>query len=246
MPTSWSDRALQIRSGELTKACSVPGCRLPTYRMSSTCEPHRQALRTKGSTTAGRVTIRELRPNVIVAMAFIVEQEAKAHPAILAALDYLERLTKTAAELERDSPRQGQRPRPGARVDSLLARFRRDSVDLRLVLATGIACELHRLSDPRRWPDHRHASHQFAAAVACLARGRSRGVRTEGASRPAIRSPSTGFLRELARQLRDPLTPLYIRAATSIHDRAERLANPVPRAALDQPFTSDSHRTTSI
>lgn len=237
MPTDWPTRAAQIRAGATVRTCEVSGCRLPTYRLGRICEGHRTALRTKGSTTATRVTIKELRPWRTMALAFVVDQEAKGHPAVLAALDYLQRAARTAAALERET-RQGQRPRPAARVDAFLGLMHRDAIDLRLILAWGTACELHRLQEPRRWPDALHSGHQFAAAVATLARRRARQGASAGVSRPCTPKPSTGYLRELARQLRDPLVAFYAKAAQHLHNGIERTAHPVPRAALETPFTT--------
>lgn len=240
MPTDWPNRAHQIAT-RLPRICEVAGCKLPTYKVGRMCLPHRQQVRDKGHPTAGRVSIVELRPWHQLALHFVLKQDAAKHPGILAAVEFLAFLTRTAPDA---ADRAGRWTRPHERVSIYLALLRRDAVDVRSIIAWGIACELHRMLHPRRWPDASHAAYQFGMAVACMARKRVRSGASIGRTHDAFKK-SAGYIRELARTLRDPLLPLFVKAAKHLHDATEHTAHPVSAAALHHPFTTTNNEATA-
>lgn len=234
MPTDWQTRKQQLRDRP-PKSCDVPGCKLPAYKVGHLCLPHRRKQQGQGHPTAERVTLIELRPWRDLASQFIAKQEAAGHPGVLAAVEFLERLVRTAPDV---ADKAGRWTRPHERASIYFALLRRDAVDVRIVIAWGIACELHRMQYPKRWPDADHAAFQFGMAVACIARKRVRSGASTGRSQDAFKK-SAGYVKELARQLRGPLLPLYVRAAHHLHTQIERATRPIPSAALQQPFITE-------
>lgn len=239
MPTDWTTRKQQLRDRP-QRPCEVSSCRLPIHQMGRYCLLHWTAKNSTGHPTAGRVSIMELRPYRKLAMHFIEQQQAAEHPGVLAAIEYLERRIATAVDTSSGSTAH---LRPHQRVAFFLAWMRRDCLDPRLIVATGIAVELHSREQPHRWPDKAHADFQFGQAVACIARHRVRSGKSAGRSNNNYRKPA-GFCLQLARDLRDPLLPLYVKAAQHLHETAVRASLPIPAAALSQPFTSGNAATT--
>lgn len=237
MPTDWTTRKQQMRERP-RPPCEVPGCRNFVRHIGRWCALHDRAISRKGHHSVGRVTVNELRPYRDLAAAFM-DQHAE-HPGMVAAVDYVERRIAAAV----DPVRRGEGTRhlqPRERMEAFLAHARRDAVDPKKIVACGIACEIHAREFPERWPDKSHADVQFAHAVACLAQRRVITGKTAGRDSPT-RKPE-GFLKEIARQLRDPLIPLYTRAAHHLHQTATRAANPL-HGAMSVPFSSSQNANT--
>lgn len=233
MATDWTTRKRQMRDRP-PRTCEVPGCRLPAARIGSRCAAHDAKVKNGGHHTAARVTILELRPWVEIAANFIAKQEAAGHPGILAAVEFLERLIRAVVEPEGKAHRFTS---PTERAAFVLAHWRRDALDVRRIIAVGVAVELHSLQFPKRWPDALFSDVQFGHAVASYTRSRQRSGASIGRTNDATRK-TPALTKEMARQLRQPLLPLYVKAAAHLHQTIERAAQPIERAALNTPFHS--------
>lgn len=232
MATDWPTRFRKVRDRP-PRTCEVPGCYLPADRVGSKCVAHRRRMQEHGHPTAGRVTTYELRPWTKLALDFLERNQD--HVGIVAGVEFLERLVRTAPDHEGQVHRH---TKPSERVERFLSHLRRDAIDVRNIIAVGIACELHRLQHPRRWPDATHSAVQFGHEVLALARTRQRSGASVGRTNRAQSRKTPAFVKEVGRQLREPLIPLFAKAAHHLHQQIERAAQPVDRAALNTPFTS--------
>lgn len=238
MATDWTTRKRQIAAKPMP--CEVPGCRMYARRPDRFCASHTARLKTRGHHTAGRVSLLELRPWRRHALDFI-ERNAT-HPGFIAALDWLEERARVAASADVAGRSNTMRIRPTERVRIYWSQMRRDAVDLRLVIACGIAGELHRLYFPERWPDLRHVEHNTGNAYASLIRGRVKSGKSEGRDTAAMTTPA-GYLCALAHEIRGALLPLFVKAAHTIKTQADRAAQPIPPAVLQQPFATQNETT---
>lgn len=235
MATDWTTRKRQIAANPMP--CEVPGCRMYARRPNRYCPSHDAGLRSRGHHTAGRVTLLELKPWKRHALDFI-ERNAS-HPGIVAALEWLEERARAAASADVAGRSSTRGIRPTERVRVYWSQMRRDAVDLRMVIACGIACEVHRLYFPERWPDLRHAEHNSGSAYASLIRGRVKSGKSEGRDTAAMTVPA-GYLCALAQEIRGALLPLFVKAAQTIKTQADRAAQPIPPAVLTQPFSTEA------
>lgn len=224
-------RLLQAQARNRT--CDIPGCYLPADRIGSLCVAHAWRTKKNGHHTAARVTTYELRPWTKLALDFL--ERNRDHAGIVAGVEFLERLVRTAPDHEGSVHRL---TKPAERVARFLSHLRRDAIDVRRIIAAGIACELHRMQQPQRWPDATHTAVQFGHEVLAFARTRQRSGASVGRTNSAQTNRTPAFVKETARQLRDPLVPLYFKAAQHLHQQIERAAQPVPTAALNTPFHS--------
>lgn len=230
--TDWITRKRQMRDRP-PRRCEVPGCYLPADRVGSQCVAHRRRTQDHGHPTAGRVTTYELRPWTRLALDFLERNQD--HAGVVAGIEFLERLVRIAPDHE---GRVHRHTKPSERVERFLSHLRRDAIDVRNVIAVGIACELHRMQHPKRWPDATHSAVQFGHEVLAFARTRVRSGASIGRTNPAQENRTPAFVKEVARQMRDPLLPLYVKAAQHLHQQIERTAQPVPAAALTTPFVA--------
>lgn len=231
MPSLTWDSRLRGLAGRPRGACEVRGCTRQTLAVGRLCALHSQRLRDKGHATIGRVTVSELIPYRTLAFAFVEAQQAAEHPGVLAGIRYLERWVHDAPAAGNGVARWAA---PDVRLNLWLDHARRDFLDVRMVLASGIACVLHEMSFPHRWPDGHHAEFQLGWAVAALLKRKVKSGKLYGEHR-AIRKP-TGFVLRLARELRGVMLPLFVRAATHLKTTAEQAAEPIPAAVVKVPF----------
>lgn len=202
------------------RRCEEQGCTNSAYGLGSRCGAHAKARRRCGHVTAGQVTHRELAPYVKAARAFVDRQDASGHSGVLNALAWMtERMREAQATGTLHS-----RTAAAVRWEHWLARFHRDGVEPVRILAAAIAVHLHRLDNPRRWPDDRFFAHQFGKHVLQVA---SRTSYVDGdrlRTRP-LRKPS-GLLLQVSWELHATFGRLLIRAAEQVHAEIHRPLGP--------------------
>jgi hypothetical protein len=203
--------------------CAVPRCGRPVDKVSLYCSTHDKCNECTGHPLGRTIRKGELKSFLGPAGAFIARHSE--HAGIKAALEWITKLFREAAERERSYPND--------RLAAWLARMHRDAMEPERVLATMVALHLHREFDPRRYPSDRFARHQLAIRVLRLVPPRKR--------KSYLRTRINVQTRErLAERLNRALGVLAIRIAREVAAEHERRLQPTDRAVAgsDAPFTT--------
>ncbi len=217
------------------RVCGTAGCLMPARRIGSRCLRHDRALRRDGHESTGAVGIRELGPWIKYCRVWIDGQHAAGHRGVIAACNWIAGQAATAqppASLHKGAA-------PWSRWQAWLARFHREGLDPRQVIAVCVAAHLHRLEFPRRWPDQRHFLHNLGSSIASLG-NRCRVTAGKPNTVRSHRKPA-GLLLFAAGEVERAFGVLSIRAAQHLHDQMQKAATPIPQAVLHAAFTTSTN-----
>ncbi len=207
----------RVAARSVPKRCAVPGCLHDARRFGSMCGKHDQRVRHVGHPSASEISAQMLKPWAATALTFVHSQKSAGHTGFIAACAWLHGLMQGAVatgDLHRHTS-------PAIRWQHWLVKFRVDGVTPEQIIATGIACHLHRLNFPHLWPSDRHFAHQFGKHIIGISSRRHCVTKSGRLSSRPLRKPS-GVMLLASGEIHNAIGVLLMRASQHLKDEMDK------------------------